>query len=137
MNIDFGDLNYLAILVAIVVQYVGGALWYMVLADPWMALIGKTREELPGGGRAVRAYIMALVASVLTVFGLAIIIQATGADELLDGLVIGVIVGIGFIASAMAGQYEFEGRPTKLFLINAGYPVVVLAIGGSILGVWQ
>ena len=85
----------------------------------------------------MRAYAMALVASVLTVFGLAVIIQATGADELLDGLVIGLIAGIGFVASAMAGQYEFEGRPMKLFVINAGYPVLVFALGGSILGVWQ
>ena len=69
--------------------------------------------------------------------GLAILVQASGADGLPEGLLLGLIVGIGFVATSHASHYSFQGRPLKLYLINTGYPVLMLAIAGSILGVWQ
>ena len=44
MNIDFGDINYLAVLVALVISFVMGAAWYGILANPWMKEVGLTRE---------------------------------------------------------------------------------------------
>ena len=137
MSIDLGDINYPAVVVAVVVQYAGGAAWYMVFANPWLQAIGKTKEEIRGRGGAWKAYVTAFVGSVLTILGLAIIVQATEADNVLDGLVLGLICGIGFVATALAAQFSFEGRPLKLYLLDAGYPVLGLAVAGIILGVWQ
>ncbi len=47
-NIDFGDLNYLAILVAVVFNQLLGALWYGTFAKPWMAETGMTQENIEG-----------------------------------------------------------------------------------------
>ena len=77
------------------------------------------------------------MATTIGILGLAMIVQATGANSLTEGLLLGLIAGIGFVATAQAAHYSFEGRPLKLYLINTGYPVVMLAIIGSILGVWQ
>ena len=137
MSIDIGDINYLAVVVAMIVQFAGGAAWYGILANPWLEAIGKTKEEIRERRDAWKAYVIALIATVVTMFALAVVVEAAGADELLDGLILGLIAGIAFVATAMAAQYSFEGRPLKLYAINASYPVVVLAIAGAILGVWQ
>ena len=71
------------------------------------------------------------------ILGLAILVQASGANGLPEGLLLGLIVGIGFVATTQAAQYSFEGRPLKLYLINTGYPALMLAIAGGILGLWQ
>ena len=81
--------------------------------------------------------VIALVASVVGILGLAIVVQATGAENLAEGLFLGLIAGIGFVATSQAAHYSFEGRPLKLYLINMGYPVLMLAIAGSLLGLWQ
>ena len=137
MSIDLGDINYLAVLVAMIVQYAGGAVWYGILANPWLDAIGKTKEEIRDRGDAWKSYLVGLVATVVTILGLAVVVEAAGADDILDGLVLGLITGVGIVATAMAAQYSFEGRPLKLYTINVGYPVVVLAFAGAILGAWQ
>ena len=40
------DVNWLAILVSVIVNMVIGGLSYGVFAKPWLAGIGKTREEI-------------------------------------------------------------------------------------------
>ena len=137
MSIDLGDINYLAVLVMVIIQFAGGAAWYGILSNPWLSLVGKTREEIPQGKSAMKAYAIALVGTVVGVLGLAILVQATGADNLAEGLFLGLIAGVGFVATSQAAHYSFEGRPLKLYLINAGYPVVMLAIAGGLLGLWQ
>ena len=137
MSIDLGDINYLAVVAAVVVQFAGGAAWYGILSAPWLDAIGKSREEIPQGKSAMRAYLIAFVGSVIGMLGLAIVVQVAGADVLLEGLLLGLIAGIGFVATSQAAHYSFEGRPLKLYLINVGYPVLMLAIAGSILGLWQ
>ena len=137
MSIDIGNINYLAVVIAVIVQFAGGAAWYGILANPWLDAIGKTKEEIRERGDAWKSYVIALIATVVTLFALAVLVEATGADDLLDGLILGLIAGIAFVATAMAAQYSFEGRPFKLYIINASYPVVVLAIAGAVLGVWQ
>ncbi len=137
MSIDLAEINFLAVIVAILVQYAGGGAWFAVFANPWLKALGKTKEEIQAGGAPWISYGIAFIGSVLTVLALAVILQALGGDDIFDGLVLGLVCGIGFVATALAAQFSFEGRPLKLFLLDAGYPVVGLAVAGVILGVWQ
>lgn len=137
MNIDLSEINYLAVAAAIIVQYLGGAAWFGIFANPWLNALGKTRAEIQADGPQWKSYVTAFIGSVVTVFVLAVILEALGGDDILDGLVLGVVCGIGFIATSLAAQFSFEGRPLKLYLIDAGYPVLGLAAAGVIIGVWQ
>ena len=137
MSIDLGGINYLAVVAAVIVQFAGGAAWYGLLANPWLAAVGKSKEEVQAGGAPWGDYVLALACAAIGMLALAVLVQATGASGPVDGLVVGLIAGVGFVATIKAVQYRFEGRPMKLYLINTGYPVVVLAIGGVILGAWQ
>ena len=45
---DFAGINYIAILIAAVVSFIFGAVWYGTLGKPWMAAIGKTGGSAQG-----------------------------------------------------------------------------------------
>ena len=68
---------------------------------------------------------------------LAVFIQAAGVTGVVDGLVVGLIAGIGFVAVALASNHAFEGKSLKLYLINAGFSVVQYAVLGILLAAWQ
>ena len=140
MEFDFGELNYLAIVVGVVINMALGALWYspVLLGKPWMAAAGITAEDIEAQkGQQYRGYAVAVVVSIVLVFVLALLTRNLGIDEPLDGLVLGLVAGIGLVAASQAPNYSFEGRPLSLFLINLGYSVVGFAIIGVLLAVWQ
>ena len=116
----------------------GGALWYspLLFANVWMAENGFTKEQIQELGGAWKGYVVSIVGSIISVLALAVVIQLTGAIDFGDGLIIGLFGGVAFVATAMASNYIFESRSLKLYLINVGYPVLVLAINGVILATW-
>ena len=140
MDLDFGDLNYLAILAGVIINMVLGALWYspFLLAKPWMAATGVTKEYIEEHkSEAYRGYAVSVAASIVIVFVLAFLVQNTGIDEAVDGLVLGLMAGVGLVATTQAANYAFEGRPLRLYLINIGYSVVGFGIIGVLLAVWE
>jgi len=55
----------------------------------------------------------------------------------LSGLQSGAMIGLLWIAGAYGVTYLFEQRSIRLFLINAGYNVVLFSIMGTVLGAWH
>ena len=139
MDLNIGSINYLAVVVAIVINMAAGALWYspLLFAKHWMAANGLTEESIREAGSATRGYVVAVIASIVIAFAVALFAQASGADTPVEGLILGLAAGLGFVATTFAANYIFESRPLKLYLINAGYPVVSLALIGLLIGAWQ
>ena len=139
MELDLADVNYLAVIAAIAVNMIVGAVWYspLLFARPWMAANGFTEEQIKAQGSATRGYIVSVIASVVIAFAIALFAQAAGAGAAIDGLLLGLAAGVGFVATTSATNYIFESRPLKLYLINAGYPVVSFTLIGLLIGAWQ
>jgi hypothetical protein len=55
----------------------------------------------------------------------------------MEGLHTGLLIGIFWVASAYGVTYLFEQRSLRLWLINAGYYVVLYAAMGSIIGAFK
>ena len=139
-NIDIASLNYLAIIVGVIINQALGAGWYSALAKPWMAGVGLTMEDveaMKGTARQWYPYVVAVVSALVFTVGLAVVIQGLGAEGVVEGLTLGLLAAIGFIATSYATTYSFEGRSVKIFLINTGYPVISYGIIGALLAVWQ
>jgi hypothetical protein len=128
------DLNWWAILVATFVPIVVGMVWYRALAEPWMRAVGKTREELGG---ANTGYAVALLCAFVMAYVLARVIAWAEADDPGAGLVAGILVWIGFVATTMAVNTIFAGRTLRLWLIDGAYHLVCLMGMGLILGAWD
>jgi hypothetical protein len=97
-----------------------------------MKEIGKTAEELGGGNPMM--YLWTFLGSIVTAYVLAVFLGTFGANTWLQGLVLGLIFGLGFVATALGSHAIFHNNTFRHYLINAGYYVVNLAIMGIIIG---
>ncbi|MBI3971331.1 MAG: DUF1761 domain-containing protein [Chloroflexi bacterium] len=137
MEMSF-DVNWLAVVVAAVVAFAIGGVWYTVLGKQWMTAVGKTREELQGNSTA--GYIGGAIAALVSAIILALIIVNLDPDRkgsALNGAVAGILSAVGFGATVMLADVLFTGRRLTLWLINTGHQLVALAASGAILAAWR
>lgn len=132
--------NPLAVLVAAVVGFAIGALWFsnLLFARAWARAYGLetiSTEEMQR--TAARAYVVTFVAFAVMAFALAIIIGRIGITFWLGGLKAGVLAWLGFAATTALITNVFTRRPINAFLVDAGYYLVALAAMGAIIGGWR
>lgn len=132
------EMNYLAVLVGAAVSVVVGAVWYMpaLFGNPWMAAIGKTKEQVEKDFTPVKI-LGAFLLGFLLSYGIARMIFWTGMNTPRGGVMIGVFVSVAFVFSTTAVNHLFEGRPCKLTMIYLFHHLVELAAIGAILGAWM
>ena len=132
------DINYLAVLVATVVFFALGALWYspILFAKPFMAAMGKTQEELMEGFNPLRTYGSEFLARLVTAYVLAHIVIYAGATTIGAGLQTGFGLWLGFVVTSGLATVTFEGRSFVLYALSAGYQLVGLLMMGATLAVW-
>ena len=131
----FETFNWWAILVSTVLAFVLGGLWYGPLfGQAWMTAIGKTEEEIEP---TPAPFIISFFTALLTAVVLAWLIGALQVTTWVGGATIGLVTGIGFIATAMASDTAFCGWGMKLFIIQSGYRVLYSILMGAVLGGWQ
>jgi hypothetical protein len=128
--------NHVAVLVAAVIQWILGALWYsLIFVKPWMALTGHKKGESSKG--AVLSMIVSFLGGLVLCFVEAHFILWSGAAAIYGGLLVGFICWLGFIAVPLLSETLYERRPFKLLAINAGYWLVALLISGGLLAAWH
>ena len=54
-----------------------------------------------------------------------------------DGLGVGFVIGLFFVASSYDINYSFAQHSLKLWMIDSGYHIVQFSLYGLILGVWH
>jgi len=103
----FETFNWWAILVSTVLAFVLGGLWYGPLfGQAWMQAMGKTEEDIEP---TPAPFIISFFTALLTAVVLAWLIGALQVTTWLGGATIGLVTGIGFIATAMASDTAFCG----------------------------
>jgi hypothetical protein len=131
-------LNWVAILVAAIASFLFEALWYSVFLNEWLAGIGRTREWLMSSGMSpALQFGVAILCAVITATVLGICIQASGEHSARRGVLVGVLVWLGFVATTWATEYIFEVRTLKIYAINAGFWLFDLILIGAIVGAWK
>ena len=142
MSFDaLGDLNWPAVIVAALAYFAIGAVWYAppVFGKAWMAAGGMAMPEA-GTRPSPAIYLTPLVGSVLSAIALGMLAKATGTDTLQRGLVLGLVVAIGFAVaiSFVTAQFESEKpKPMVWGAVNAGYHVVGNLVAAIIIASWQ
>ena len=131
------DVNYWAVLVSAIVAMVIGAIWYspMLFAKAWMEDTGKKNMD-PNQG-ATAGYVAAFVGNLVMAYIMTHFISYANATTVSMGLMTGFWIWLGFVATGTMMNYIFEGRPWRLFWINTGMQLVILAVTGAILAVWR
>ena len=130
-------INWLAVVVGTVGYMVLGALWYGPLFGSfWMAAMGYASADEMDASDPRMGYALTAVGSLVAVTALAVIVDWVGATTLGEGLALGLLVGVGFVATSALQAVPFEGRSWLIYWLNVGYNVVALAGIGVLLALW-
>ena len=129
--------NYIAVIVAPVVALVIGFIWYSpaVFGKRWMAYLGTTQAQLGQPGPTGMA--VGVIASLVNAWVLALLSLNLGGKTLTDGVMLGILAWLGFMATITAAQISFEKKPWGLWILNNAHNVIVQVVMAVIVTLWR
>ena len=129
------EISWLATLVATVLAFALGALWYgPLLGKSWMAERNFTEEELSRDFDPVKTYGTTALLAALSAFVFGIFLALLGQHSALFAMGFGFSAGLFWVAFSIGTNYLFERSSLRLFLINGGYHVVRFTLMGLAFG---
>lgn len=136
MSEIISSLNWLAVIVATVVYFALGALWYsnLLFAKTWMKLRNVTEEDIEEPNPVIFLY--SFILQFIAVASLALFMEAMGIGSAGNGALIGFGAGAGFVFTLAGTTGIFSEVPMKLHFLDNGYHVVGLVLAGLVLGLW-
>jgi len=127
------NINIAAVLVAGIAHMATGLIWFMprFFGKQWMEL---TKQEL----KPDRKWIVAgIIGHQLIALVLAVVVYLANATTVFEGMIVGILIWIGFVVTLETGELIWEKIPFKLFAIRIGNHFVALSVAGAILAVWR
>lgn len=133
MTIDFAEMNVLAVVVGGILYMMFGALYYspVLFGNTWVKANKLSDDHMKNG----IIYVGAAVVAFLSSFLIAVLTQATGADDLVSGLVIGGTVGL-LIALVYWKNTLFGLTNKKVMLIAVGDHLISFLLLGILHALW-
>jgi hypothetical protein len=134
------QMNFLAIIVAVLATFALGALWYspLLFGNMWVRAHGYAGERLERMKKAApRAYGVSLVAFLVLASVLAFLAGRLGIGSALGGVKLGLAVWVGFAATIGITSWVYSDKPLSTYLIDAGYQLAYLMLMGAIIGAWR
>lgn len=133
----FGELNWLAVVVATIAWFAFSAIWYSIppLSKAWANAAGV--DTTGDGPPLVLLFIPTLIGYFVTTIVIGLLVAGVGAETVSDGIVLGVVLGVGFgMVGALVNQV-YESKGSAYFLINGLNAVIAFGIVGAILAAWD
>lgn len=135
------ELNWLAVVVGALIYFALGALWYspMLFGKQWQRSIGWDPEQRPPEMKAT-TYVVPLVAYLVMAVAVGLLAAATGADTIGEGVVLGLVLGIGLSLMHTLVDATFDPnkpQPWTWFAINGSYHALGLLIVAIIVAAWR
>src|ERR1035438_488150 len=131
-------INWGAIVLAAIIHFGFGAVWFTAFSKAWQAGTRIPPEEM----QAYMAHpnFWPYIISFLCSLGMALVVSWVMGGScrlaLCRGIVAGLMVGI-VAALAMIPEMAFEMRSSNFMFISAAYPLVGSVLMVSIIGVWK
>lgn len=141
MSFDvLGQLNWLAVIVGALIYFALGALWYspVLFARPWQRSIGWDPEATPPEMNPM-TYVVPFFAYLVMAVAVGMIAAAVGSDSLADGIVLGLVLGVGLSLMHTLVDANFDPnkpQPWTWFAINGSYHALGLLIVSAIVSIW-
>jgi hypothetical protein len=134
MAVNFG-VNYLAIVVAAVVAIVIGFVFFapQTLGSRWTAY----GIPAPPARPAPTTFVVGLLAALINAWVLAVLALNLRGSTVADGIMLGILVWLGFMATLTAAEGAFQGRPWAPWFINNAHHVIVQVLMGAIVTAWH
>ncbi len=141
---NFGSINWLAVLVCVLISMISGSIWYhpKTFFPVWWKGIGKTEKDNPGSSNMAMTWGLTVFSSFVQAAAMALMINAlggqmTGGVTLLSGAGTGFLLWLGFIAPTYLVNKLFAGHGLKIWAIEVGNHLVNFVLFGALLGAWR
>jgi hypothetical protein len=133
------SINYLAVLVAAIVSFALGWIWYGPLfGNMWKGLMGFTDESMKNMKLSpTQAIAGGFVSSLVTAYVLAHFVGLLNVEGFQGACVLASWIWLGFLATNALGSYLWEGKPFKLFVLNAVEQLVAIHLMALVLVFWK
>jgi hypothetical protein len=129
--------TYIAVVVAALAAWIFGAIWYGVLGKTWMAASGIAPDEIERRRKERKMPLapmaMSFLCEIVMAVLLSLLLAALGVGDLISGAIVGLVLGIGFIATSVLVNNMFQGRKLMLSVIDSAHWIIVLTIEGAVL----
>lgn len=137
----FTQVNYWAVVVAGLVAFGIGGLWYSpaLFEQAWLNANGYSPEQVREiqSGLGAPGFISAFLAYLLLALAFALLLAAIGGGGIVTGIVLALLLWLGFAATIGLTGTLFSPRPLTAWLIDTGFQGVFLLATGLILGLWR
>jgi len=130
---SFSEINYLTVIVAGVVYMFIGGMWYspLLFSNYWLRVMKLKEDEIE---RNPLEFGLVFVGCIITAFFVSLFAHNIYADPNLgEGVTVGVVAWLGFMATASYTYTVFEGPPLRAWVLYAGYMLVSLVAVGAII----
>lgn len=131
------EINWLAVLIASIVYFAIGAIWYAPLFGKQWVKYHKINMDVPEAKKGVAGI---MTTSFLIMFiiclGLAVMVARMDLSSAMSGLKLGLVTGICFSAAAISITYLYLKKPSSLHLIDGLYHVIGQIAASIILCAW-
>jgi len=131
------NLNYVHILVASIVYFIIGALWYSLLFGKiWMKLLGITPNE-DDKKKMPMIFSVTFVLNFIIVVSTACVIGFVQPSNMIVAIKVGLLLGVGIAGTTCTMNYMYSRKSFGLIAIDAGYHVLAITISSIILTLWH
>jgi len=128
--------NWVAIVVAAIAQFIIGWIWYGPLfGKTWMSMMGMSQQSMGREGMG-KTMVLTFIGSLVTAAVLSMLVGWMGAKTLGAGIAAGFWAWLGFVATVTLGGVLFAKMSWNLYILNNAYQLVSLAVMGAILAKW-
>lgn len=131
------EINWFAVMIAACVGMLISAVWYSdtLFGKTWMKAIGLKKKDVEKPGVDL-ALVISLITLLITSAAVAVLVDVLKITGAWNGLLLGILVGFGFLVTNNGMHKLYEQRPFALFAITAVGDILTLAAIGVILAIW-
>jgi len=117
---------FFAALISLIISYFWYSRW--LFGELWMQLSNGTMEK------RVMALFWSFLVALVTAYILALLQALLAVTTVSDGMFVGFLAWIGFVATTQISQVIWSRAPLKLYLLETGCKLLIFLAMGGILG---
>lgn len=136
----FSELNFVGVLIAFIVSFVSGAIWFgpKTFYPVWMKAKGNASGQLTGEqNKPALLFGGTIVGILIQTLTLGLIINSLQANNpefsVVDGSLVGLALGVGIGMFASLSHRVFGGESLRVWIIETANDAINLTIAGAII----
>ena len=126
------SVNYVSVLVATIVSFIVGFLWYGPLfGKAWMKLNKISKKDIAKAQKdgIGSKMVLCLIGTFITAYVLSVVISNLGLVLMSEVIMLSLILGIGLISmTTILGSVLWDNKSWGLFLFNSIYWIINIEI---------